>query len=119
MIRRDTSPPGEFSAGFSQSKINLVRAAAEASTQRWANGTPLGPMDGIPVAIKDEVDIDGYDKYLSSKVDFTANPSFTSWCVKKWEEAGAIVIGKTVMHEIGLGTSIILIQKWRLFLWFT
>lgn len=76
-------------------------------------------MDGIPVAIKDEVDIDGYDKYLSSKVDFTANPSFTSWCVKKWEEAGAIVIGKTVMHEIGLGTSIILIQKWRLFLWFT
>ncbi|KAF3898241.1 N-acylethanolamine amidohydrolase [Trichophyton interdigitale] len=104
-IRRDTSPPGEFSEGFSQSKIDLVRASAEASTQRWANGTPLGPMDGIPVAIKDEVDIDGYDKYLSSKVNFTANPSFTSWCVKKWEEAGAIVIGKTVMHEIGLDTT--------------
>ncbi|KAM5447905.1 putative amidase [Microsporum audouinii] len=104
-IRRDTSPPGEFSPGFCQSNIDIIHASAEASTERWAKGTPLGPMDGIPVAVKDEVDIDGYDKFMSSKINFTPNPSFTSWCVKKWEEAGAIIIGKTVMHEIGLDTT--------------
>ncbi|KAF3481266.1 amidase [Arthroderma uncinatum] len=105
MIRRDTSPPGEFSPGFCQSKVDIIRATAEASTKRWKNGTPLGPMDGIPVAVKDEVDLDGYNKFMSSKIDFTPNPNFTSWCVKKWEEAGAIIIGKTVMHEIGLDTT--------------
>ncbi|KAK2864942.1 hypothetical protein FQN49_004063 [Arthroderma sp. PD_2] len=105
VIRRDTSPPGEFSPGFAQSKVDIIRASAEASTERWKNGTPLGPLDGIPVAVKDEVDLDGYNKTMSSKVDFTPNPNFTSWCVQKWEEAGAIIIGKTVMHEIGLDTT--------------
>ncbi|EEP82255.1 conserved hypothetical protein [Uncinocarpus reesii 1704] len=105
LIRRDTSPPGEHSVAFLQSQVDLIRAAADASTARYKNGTPLGPMDGVPVAVKDEVDIAGYKCTSGTKLDFTCKSGKTSWCVKKWEEAGAIVIGKTTMHELGLDTS--------------
>jgi hypothetical protein len=103
LIRRDTVPPGEHSLAFIDSKIEIIRAAAAASTERYKNGNPLGPLDGVPVAVKDEVDIAGYEKTLGTKLDFTGPTGETAWCVKKWEEAGAIMIGKTNMHQLGLG----------------
>lgn len=61
-------------------------------------------MDGIPVTVKDELHMEGYRRTLGTKMDFTGDfAGSTSWCVKKWEEAGAIVIGKSTMHELGLG----------------
>ncbi|KAK2743799.1 hypothetical protein FQN57_004736 [Myotisia sp. PD_48] len=105
LIRRKVEPRGEHSVAFADTKIDLVRAAAEASTQRYKNGHPLGPLDGVPVAVKDEVDLTGYKKTLSSNIDFTDDAAGTSWCAKKWEEAGAIIIGKTSMHELGLDTT--------------
>lgn len=103
LIRRDAKPPGKHSIAFLESQIDRVRAAAEASTKRYKDGKPLGPLDGIPVAIKDEVHIQGYRRTLGTKLDFKGDFEGTSWCVKKWEEAGAIVVGKTTMHELGLG----------------
>ena len=84
-------------------KDTQVLAAAEASTRRWQAGKALSVLDGIPVAIKDEVDLDGYEKSLGSSQDYTRPEGGTSWCVRKWEEAGAIIIGKLNMHELGLG----------------
>ena len=66
-------------------------------------GKALSVIDGVPVAIKDEVDLDGYEKSLGSKQDFTHSGGGTSWCVQKWEQAGAVIIGKLNMHELGLG----------------
>ncbi|OAX78690.1 hypothetical protein ACJ72_07000 [Emergomyces africanus] len=105
LIRRDINPPGEFSIGFVESKVEMIRAAAAASTERYKSGKPLGPMDGVPVAVKDEVELEGYKRMLGSRLDFTGKTNQTAWCVKKWEEAGAIVVGKTSMHELGLGTT--------------
>lgn len=105
LIRRDVSPPGKHSVAFLESHVESVRAAAEASTQRYKNGKPLGPLDGVPVAVKDEVHVKGYARTLGSKIDMKGDIDETSWCVKKWEEAGAIMIGKTTMHEFGLGAS--------------
>lgn len=103
MIQRDTKPPGKSAIGFLESKIDIVRAAAAASTKRYRDGKPLGPLDGVPVAVKDEVHLKGYKRTLGSKLDFSHGFDVTSWCVEKWEEAGAVVIGKTTMHEIGIG----------------
>ena len=103
LIRRDANPPGKHSVAFLDAQVERIRAAAEASTQRYKDGRQLGPMDGVPVAVKDEVHMEGYRRTLGSKIDFTGDNGGTSWCVKKWEEAGAIVIGKTTMHELGLG----------------
>jgi amidase len=105
LIRRDATPAGAHSVAFLESNVARVRAAAEASAQRYRDGTPLGPLDGVPVAVKDELNMEGYKRTLGSKLDFTNGVEGTSWCVKKWEEAGAIVVGKTTMHELGLDTN--------------
>lgn len=103
LIRRDITPAGKHSTAFLESQVDLVLAAAEESTKRYKEGKPLGPLDGVPVAIKDEVHITGYKRTLGTKLDFKAGNDGTSWCVRKWQEAGAIVIGKSTMHELGLG----------------
>ncbi|KAJ5578537.1 uncharacterized protein N7459_007501 [Penicillium hispanicum] len=105
LVRRDTRPAGEHSTAFLQSQVDIIRAAAEASTERYKKGQSLGPLDGVPVAVKDEVHITGYKRTLGSKLDFKAGSDATSWCVQKWQDAGAIVIGKTTMHELGLDTN--------------
>ncbi|KAL5335336.1 amidase signature domain-containing protein [Aspergillus crustosus] len=106
VIRRDTNPPGRHSVAFLEHVIEKSRAAAAASTERYKIGKPFGPLDGIPVTVKDEVHMEGYRRTLGTKLDFTGDfAGSTSWCVKKWEEAGAIVIGKSTMHELGLDTT--------------
>lgn len=106
LIRRDTSPAGPHSIAFLDSKVDLVRSAAKASTARYASGTPLSPLDGVPIAVKDEAEIRGYKRTLGSMMDFTNPADETAWCVKMLEEAGAVVVGKTNMHEMGLGGSL-------------
>ena len=103
LIRRDTSPPGAHSVAFLSTEVELVRRAAQASTLRYQQGKPLGVLDGVPIAVKDEVDLDGYRKTLGSARDYTREGGGTSWCVKKWEEQGAIILGKLNMHELGMG----------------
>ena len=36
-----------------------ARAAAEASTARWRAGTPAGPLDGVPLTVKDSIAVAG------------------------------------------------------------
>ena len=103
LIRRDVEKRSQHSTAFLDTKVDLVIRTAEASTQRYKEGKPLGCLDGVPVAVKDEVDLKGYKKCLGSKKDFTNKLHETSWCVTKWEEQGAIVLGKLNMHELGLG----------------
>ena len=43
-----------------------VRAQAQASAARWQAGQPLGPLDGVPVAVKDEMDQAGYPTTLGT-----------------------------------------------------
>lgn len=109
LIRRDVDSPSRYSTAWFETQVDLVMRAARASTKRYKEGKPLGPMDGIPTAVKDEYDIDGYHMCLGSRNDYTSSPtdglSRTSWAVRKLEEAGAILLGKLSMHEFGLGTS--------------
>lgn len=108
LIRRDISPPGMHSTAWFDSNVDIIFAAAKASTLRYKEKRPLGPLDGVPTAVKDEYDIDGYRTTLGSVNDYTnktleADGSITSWPVRKLEEAGVINLGKLSMHEFGLG----------------
>lgn len=109
LIRRDIPDPTPHSLAFFDSKVEKVLAAARASTQRYKEKRSLGPLDGVPTAVKDEYDIDGYTTSLGSKNDYTGTIQEgdvnTAWCVRKLEAAGAIIIGKTSMHEFGLDTT--------------
>ncbi|KAI0534441.1 amidase signature domain-containing protein [Xylaria digitata] len=109
LIRRDTSPPGEHSIAWIGVRVDLVIEAAEASTLRYKEGRPLGPLDGIPVAIKDEYDVEGYATTLGSAIVPTdeehVKTIVDSWSVGKLKEAGAIIMGKVTMVEFGMDTS--------------
>ena len=105
LVQRDSKPPGEYSVSFLQLREDLILEAARASTKRYGAGTPLSVLDGVPLTVKDEVDLSGYRKCYGSKIDFTDPDDRTAWCVLKWHEAGALIIGKTNMHEMGLDTT--------------
>lgn len=97
------SSSSRHSVAFLQIREARVLEAAEASTKRYQDGVHRSILDGVPVAVKDEVDLDGYEKSFGSSQDFTRPGGGTSWCVRKWEEAGAVVMGKLNMHEFGSG----------------
>ena len=49
----------EASGAFSSVLPSLAREAAAASTTRWADGSPLGVLDGVPMAVKDMIAVKG------------------------------------------------------------
>lgn len=110
LIRRDVSPQGKHFQAWREIHLGMILEAAEASTLRYQNGQSLGPLDGVPTAIKDDYDKDGYSTTLGSGKDYAGEvsdeQSTTSWCVRQLEEQGAVILGKLHMHEYGLGMSI-------------
>lgn len=103
LITRDVEKPTKHSLAFLETRVDFVKQAAEASTQRYKAGKPLGVLDGVPVAVKDELHLKGYSRSVGTKQDLRHGIDETSWCVEKWEEEGAIILGKLNMHELGLG----------------
>ncbi|KAI1429667.1 amidase signature domain-containing protein [Xylaria sp. FL1777] len=109
LIRRDTSPPGKHSTAWISVRVDLVTEAAKASTLRYKEGRPLSPLDGIPVAIKDEYDVEGYATTLGSAIlptdESHVKEIVDSWSVEKLKEAGAIIMGKVNLVEFGMDSS--------------
>lgn len=106
ILRDEDSKKRTPATAFLETKVELVKQAAAASTQRWKRGQPLGILDGVPFGVKDDVAVKGYKRYYGTKHDYTdGGETETSWCVKKLEEAGAILVGKLVMHELGTDTT--------------
>ena len=88
------SANAEHAKAFLDINKPVILAAAGESSRRYKAGRPLGLLDGVPVGIKDEVDLEGHQKSLGSCKSEPCPEGGTSWCVKKLEEAGAIVMGK-------------------------
>ena len=79
-----------------------AREAAAASARRWAEGRPLGPMDGIPLSIKDIVATKGWPTLSGSRTVDTNGPWDTdSPAVARLREGGAVILGKTTTPEFG------------------
>ena len=90
---------------FVETREDLTLEAAKASTARYASGTPKGPLDGVPFFVKDEADVHGYRTTYGSAKVHNKGEGETSWAIRKLEDAGAILIGKTNMHELGTGNA--------------
>ena len=69
------------------------------------DGTLLGPLAGVPVAIKDNMCTKGMRTTCSSKILGNFVPTFTSEAVLNLEKAGAVIIGKTNMDEFAMGST--------------
>ncbi|MEO0601971.1 MAG: amidase, partial [Myxococcota bacterium] len=81
--------------------------AAEASASRWSHGTPLGPLDGIVIPVKDEFHMRGLPT-RGGTAYLTDLHAEDAWVVRRLEAAGAIVLGKTHCTEWGINPSGIL-----------
>ena len=68
-------------------------------------GELTGPLAGVPVAIKDNMCTQGMKTTCSSKILYNFIPTYSAEAVKKLEEAGAVVIGKTNMDEFAMGST--------------
>src|ERR1700712_1024256 len=70
-----------------------ARAAAKASTERWQKGEPIGPLDGVPTTIKENIGT----KDVPAVAD--APPA------ARLREAGAVIFSKTTMPDYGMLSS--------------
>jgi aspartyl-tRNA(Asn)/glutamyl-tRNA(Gln) amidotransferase subunit A len=83
----------------------MLLAEAERADRQRASGQALGPMHGIPLAIKDIVDVAGVPTKCNSRSMADAAPAVEDApLVAKWKAAGAIVVGKSVTQEFAAGT---------------
>lgn len=77
-----------------------VRAQAQALDTYRQTGRKLGPLHGIPVAIKDIVDTAKIPTENGSKLDAGRVPDQDAFIVSKLKQAGAMILGKTVTTEL-------------------
>jgi aspartyl-tRNA(Asn)/glutamyl-tRNA(Gln) amidotransferase subunit A len=82
-------------------------AAARAAEQEIAAGRYRGPLHGIPVAIKDNIAVAGTVTAAGTRfLDDNVTPDDAE-AVRRLRAAGAIVVGKTNLHELALGSTTI------------
>lgn len=93
---------GDARMGFFISRQpEAVLRDAEASGRRLRDGKALGVFDGVPVVLKDEVDLAGFPTTLGTKFR-TGVATRDSAVAARLKAAGAVILGKANMNEIGI-----------------
>ncbi|MBK1659751.1 amidase [Paracraurococcus ruber] len=76
-----------------------ARAAAAASTARWQAGTPLSPLDGVPLTVKDNIPVAGLPCSWGSPLFRDWVPERDELPVARGRAAGLVILGKTNVPE--------------------
>lgn len=69
------------------------------------SGKDLGPLHGLPIALKDIIYVEGTRSTAGSNFFSDESPQFDAALVTKLKDAGAIIIGKTNLHEFAFGVT--------------
>lgn len=85
--------------------LDAAMSAAEASEARWAAGTPSGPIDGVPLTIKENLARAGVPMVAGTAGVAASMPTRSAPVVERIEESGGIIIGSTVMPDWGMLSS--------------
>lgn len=80
-------------------------AQAEEVQKKIDAGELSGPLAGVPVAIKDNMCINGMLTTCSSKILSNFKPTFTAEAVIQLQKAGSVIVGKTNMDEFAMGST--------------
>ena len=81
--------------------VEGARKAARESEARWQAGTPVGPADGLIATIKDNIFALGLPTRRGSRTSDDAPATFDAPATARLREAGATILGKTTLPEIG------------------
>lgn len=81
-----------------------IKKAADAD-KRYENGTELGILDGIPIAIKDNINIAGYATTCSSQMLSNYISPYDATVITKLKNEGVMFTGKTNLDEFAMGSS--------------
>ncbi|KAH7851412.1 hypothetical protein Vadar_011259 [Vaccinium darrowii] len=104
-VRESSKAAFQMSFFINYNVEDILKQATE-STLRYERGQALSVLDGIPIAIKDEIDCLPYPTTGGTKWLHKARRcTDDACCVKRLRLCGALLVGKTNMHELGAGTS--------------
>jgi aspartyl-tRNA(Asn)/glutamyl-tRNA(Gln) amidotransferase subunit A len=87
--------------------VRADEALAEArdADRAIAAGGHLGPLHGVPISLKDLLDVRGTATTAASRVRFAHVATEDATLVSRLRAAGAVIIGKTNLHEFAFGTT--------------
>lgn len=83
-------------------KEDALRQAAELDAEQ-KSGKLRGPLHGIPIALKDNIDTAGVRTTAASEVFVTRVPKEDADIVRRLKDAGAVIVGKLNLHEFAMG----------------
>ena len=90
---------------FAGTRPESARAEAALADARRARGEVLSPLDGIPIAIKDNMVMEGELTTCASRILEGFRSPYSSTAVAKLRAAGAVIVGSTNMDEFAMGSS--------------
>jgi aspartyl-tRNA(Asn)/glutamyl-tRNA(Gln) amidotransferase subunit A len=90
---------------YTEETPERARAMAGASDARRADGRAAGPLDGIPLAIKDLFCTEGALSTAGSHILDGFRPTYESTVTRQLWEAGAVMLGKANMDEFAMGSA--------------
>lgn len=82
-----------------------ARAEAKESTKRWAAGTPMGALDGVPITLKENIATKGMSIPLGSAATTLQPADYDAPPAMRVKEAGSILLAKTTMPDLGMLSS--------------
>jgi len=101
----DAMDAGRDLNAFITETAKIARQRADASDARRAQGDARGPMDGIPIAVKDLFCTEGVLTTAASHILDGFEPTYESTVTRNLIDAGAVMLGKTNLDEFAMGSS--------------
>ena len=103
-LARITEREGEINA-FNLVTTEQARVTAQQVDADIKAGKPVGPLAGVPVALKDNMCTRGIETTCSSKILEGWKPPYDATVVTRLQQAGAVMVGKTNLDEFAMGSS--------------
>jgi aspartyl-tRNA(Asn)/glutamyl-tRNA(Gln) amidotransferase subunit A len=90
---------------FIRVMADQARRDAETADRELASGRDRGPLHGVPIAVKDIIDVEGVPTTAASRVREGHVARADAPVITRLRDAGAVIIGKTNLDEFAFGTT--------------